>query len=117
MATISFLPISVGPTWEPRKTAQARVLKTEFGDGYGQRVSDGLNPVRDTWSATWENLSIAEATLLDDFLRLLGGAIPFLWIPPGATVAKKFTCETWDRIKVDPAADTISCTFVEVFDL
>jgi phage-related protein len=98
---IQTFPITYGPDWQsPRKSA-TRVLKTEFGDGYGQRVGDGINTVRETWDLNWGSLTPDEATNADFFLRARGGYDAFLWTPPRATVAKKWTCESWTLTPLD----------------
>jgi phage-related protein len=110
-------PYSFGPTTSAQKSTEAKTLRAEFGDGYTQRVADGLNSVRDTYSVSWEDISRTDARLIDDFLRARGGFEAFLWTPPGATVSKKWICESWSVTNASTVLDSVSATFVEVFDL
>ena len=37
------------------KQRQARVLTTQFGEGYQQRMTEGLNNITDRWSLSFTN--------------------------------------------------------------
>jgi phage-related protein len=96
---------------------QTRVLKAEFGDGYGQRVADGLNPIRYTYNLSWDNLEDTDADTIEDFLIERGGYKAFYWTPPRSAVALKWVCETWTRVHTTAVLDTVQATFVQVFDI
>lgn len=117
--TTSVFPITYGPNWGIGKSVQTKALRTDFGDGYGQRTVDGINAVRETWPLVWDNLTWAEADAADLFLRnaMNGGFLAFYWLPPGASSYKKWTCEQWTVTPMDGAAKSLSAAFVEVFDL
>jgi phage-related protein len=111
-------PAPYGPTFGgSSKKTSARVRKTDFGDGYGQRVTDGLNALRDEWSVSWDALTESEAATMDAFLRARLGTQFFLWAPPGETLAKKWICAEWTVSPVDAGAYSLSATFTQVFDL
>lgn len=111
-------PISYGPSYagSQRKTT-ARVMKTDFGDGYGQRVADGLNSLRDEWNVIFDSMTEAEMQTADTFLRQRLGSLAFTWTPPGETVPKRWVCNEWSVTPLDPGAFSMSATFVQVFDL
>ena len=111
-------PITYGPSYagSQRKTT-ARVLKTDFGDGYGQRVSDGLNSIRDEWTVIFDSLTEAEAGVVDVFLRQRLGSLSFTWTPPGEVTPKRWVCNEWTVTPLDPGAFSFNATFVQVFDL
>ena len=67
-------------------SVEARVLESQFGDGYVQRAADGYNNVGDTWDPVWENLTNAEKTTLDTFFRSQAGWKAFFWTKPGCTL-------------------------------
>ncbi|RUO11904.1 phage minor tail family protein [Moraxella catarrhalis] len=58
------------------------VSKTQFGDGYAQRVSLGINNQRTDWSGSktgdWQTVILPIKTFLDEHK----GVIPFLWTNP-----------------------------------
>jgi phage-related protein len=108
---------SYAPDWKPKTTSKARVLKSNFGDGYVQRAGDGLNPIDTSISLTWSNLSIGDADDIIEFLEEKAGVEAFYFTPRGSATALKWVCEEWTRSEVDPSSDSISATFIRVFDL
>jgi phage-related protein len=96
---------------------KARVLRTDFGDGYGQRAADGINNMPRTWPLKWENLTEADANTIENFLRARAGYVAFLWTPPRTGTALKWTCEAWSRQPTEGNFVTMTATFNQVFDL
>ena len=113
---LQVFPIPYGMDFGQSKTSNSRSLKAPFGDGYGLRVGDGLNNVRDEWDAKWSNLTPTEATTADLFMRALGGYQAFLWAGQDG-ITKKWICETWIKTPNDAGGTTFSGKFLEVFDL
>ncbi|MFK3915771.1 phage tail protein [Psychrobacter sp. NPDC078501] len=70
---------------------QYRVNKTQFGDGYSQHSSFGINNIIKNWSGTktgdWDTVI---APILD-FLDAHAGVKPFLWTDPHGKT-KQYTC-------------------------
>lgn len=70
-------------------SAEPRVLRAQFGDGYAQTAPDGLNAYLRRWSVVWSNIyqntaasSGAPSALdLDTFWKAHAG-IKFLWLQP-----------------------------------
>jgi len=110
-------PYSTAPTTGASRQVQARVLKAEFGDGYSQRVGDGINTIRYVYAVSWENISRTDANLIDTFFRARGGHQSFYWTAPGEASPRLWVCETWQRTHSTATLDSISATFTEVFDL
>lgn len=106
-------------TWKPapgaKQTVKPRILTAQYGDGYEQRVQDGLNTMPRTWSVSFSG-SVSYIDAIDTFLKALNGAMAFSWTPPRGA-AGRFVCDAqWDRVTVDRATDTLSATFREVFE-
>lgn len=104
-------------TWLPEYGADVeikpKVNRAVFGDGYEQRVRDGINTKARTWNLTFMK-SASDIDLIDSFLSNEAGAGSFDWIPPrGAT--GKWVCDTWKRGISNPGYETITTTFREVF--
>lgn len=108
-------PLAYGPTTSASRAAQAKVLRADFGDGYSQRAADGINTVRDTYTLSWENITRTEAQTCDTFFRARGGYEAFWWTAPGQS-QKKWICSDWQVRHSTATLDSLSATFVEVFD-
>lgn len=104
---------------------ETRVLKAQFGDGYSARALDGINSSTLNVSLMFKNRSNRIITAIDDFLR---GASPFnreqheafFWTPPAPFNAEEllFVCEEkWDIVWGEGNIATLTCKFVQVFDL
>ncbi|WP_126705148.1 phage tail protein [Moraxella catarrhalis] len=86
-------------TWKMNMGASASVhhniTKTQFGDGYAQRVSHGINNQRTDWSGSktgdWQTVILPIKTFLDEHK----GVIPFLWTNPHGQT-KKYVCENYE---------------------
>lgn len=57
-------------------------LRIEFGDGYSERVGDGPQTFRDTWTLVFKNLTPEKARELGQFVREHGARTAFYWAPP-----------------------------------
>jgi phage-related protein len=110
MATFTYVA-----DWGASERTVPRVLKANFGNGYEQRVADGLNWKPRVWDLTFTNRDDTESAAITSFLSACGGVSPFDWTPPiGA--AGKFLCREW-RLSVDNYnASAIQASFEEVFE-
>ncbi len=103
-------PVDVGA----KRTVTPRVLKASFGDGYSQRVPDGLRTQLGSWKVSFSNRSQAEADAITDFFSEKGGHLSFSWIPPGKTNAISVYVPTWEKDVGKGNRWTVSTTFQEV---
>lgn len=60
-----------------------RVFSAQFGDGYEQIASDGINNENRIWTVFYKNLPKSEFDYVISFLRSLKGVEPILAIAPG----------------------------------
>lgn len=97
-------------------TFNADVLQAEFGDGYEQTSSAGLNSVRGTYQASWDVLTEEQRDEIEDFLSARVGAEAFLYTFPGESTERKFKCRMWSRGHVG-GLYTLRAELREVFDL
>lgn len=95
------------------QTTQPRVRVATFGDGYQQRVADGINNAPRTWSLSFRG-STARLAEISAFFEARGGVESFDWTPPYGA-AGKFICKSWGRDVTALSAQTINATFEEVF--
>ena len=94
-------------------TSAFKVNTAQFGDGYSQRVADGINANARSWSVSFTN----QATAIDAiqaFLDTEAGVTSFTWVPP-VGYSGKWLCESYSRSIDDFDNETLSATFTEVF--
>ena len=107
---------SINPTYGAQKTSQPKVRQVQFGDGYVQRLTFGLNQDLKVWNLTFE-VSETDADTIETFLEARGGSESFNWSPPDETSSYKWICLNWSKTIPYLNRATIQATFQEVFDL
>ena len=107
----------IAPDYGAQKNNAPVVRKVQFGDGYEQRLTFGLNQNPKSWRLTFQNITEADSDTIETFLdaRAVDNA-SFDWQPPGSSVAYKWVCETWSRSIPYANRATINATFREVFE-
>ncbi|MFP3564688.1 phage tail protein [Paraburkholderia sp. SIMBA_030] len=94
-------------------SATLRVRKAQFGDGYAQRVKDGLNNRASSFSLTFIN-NAETITAIVAFLDAHDGSSGFYWQPPLRDPGL-FTCENYSEPTKDGGVYTLSATFNQTF--
>lgn len=89
------LPSEPSPDWGYRFQVTPRVGFNQYGDGYSQRVPDGLNTMLRSTTLTYSNRSTTEKEILRIFLENLGGVDNFDWQPEGEPVSSKWYAPEW----------------------
>lgn len=84
------------PDWNAQENPSSNVTKIQFGDGYMQRQTKGMNPISVTWNLTFNSRTDTEANAIIAFLEARYGVTAFTWTPPGQT-QKKWICSSWPR--------------------
>lgn len=107
---------NIAPSMGSSKNRTYNVRRTNFGDGYQQRVADGLNHKRDSWSLTWEGLTDTDADSIETFLDARAGHESFYWTPPNGSQGL-YTCDGYARTEDGPSHATVNAQFVQAFDL
>ena len=107
---------AIAPTYGAQKTSQPRVRQVQFGDGYSQRISFGLNQNPKQWSLTWE-VTETDADTIETFLddRAVDGD-SFTWTPPDSATSYKWICYQWNKTVPYYNRATITATFTQVFE-
>ena len=116
MALNTFTP-AIPPDVGSSISAQHRVNKAKFGDGYIQRSGDGINTKEEAPTLNWSQLTSAEATAIINFLDGQKGYIAFNYTLPGESTPKKFTCEKYSRGYSPGAEYNVSAQLERVYDL
>lgn len=91
-----------------------RIKTAKFGDGYEQRIADGINTRPQEWDLRWRNTkSIIDS--IDAFFATKNGLTAFTWTPPdGAEI--KVLCQSWSKNLINKNVYEISGTFRQVFE-
>lgn len=106
----------ISPDFGASKKAQPRVRAIEFGSGYSQRATFGINQDPKVWSLQWTYLNSTDANNIEDFLEARGGVEAFEWSPPDDTETYKWICQDWTKSLPYANVINISATFIEVFE-
>tara|TARA_R100000988_G_C3971270_1_gene151600 strand:+ start:212 stop:550 length:339 start_codon:yes stop_codon:yes gene_type:complete len=106
---------SFTPIYGTRKSSQPNVRVTQFGDGYQQRTTFGLNQNPKIFNLTF-NLSESDSDTVESFLDARGGKESFDFTPTGESSSSKFICRKWTKSIPYNNRATITATFIEVFE-
>jgi phage-related protein len=105
---------SIAPTYGVQKTSAPNVRIAQFGSGYSQRTTFGLNQNPKTYNLTFE-VSETDADTIEDFLDARGGVEKFDFTPPGDS-SGKYICRNWSKSIPYLNRATIQVTFEQVFE-
>lgn len=118
MAIIPFpATISLPEFKDTSNEVTLRVLKNNFGDGYTQRIKDGLNTRKEMWQLRWTNIRTDEYEAIKTFLDERDGWQAFSWTAPGNPGPLFYICEKYSHVPVWPGYWNLSATFEQVYDL
>jgi len=110
MATFTYTP-----SFEATESSRPNVRKVEFGDGYSQRLTLGLNQNPKEWSLVFKERTNTERDQILGFLDARQAAESFDWTPPRGT-AGKYVCAEWQVTLSAFNFNTIQATFRQVFE-
>lgn len=102
------------PSYNASLARKPRIKAASFGDGYQQRIADGINNTPQQWSLNFQ-ASRADIDAIDAFLTARGGLLAFTWTPSGFAEVKVI-CSEWARSILTPNTGTISAKFEQVFE-
>ena len=107
-------PTTVNPTYGLTKTSKPKICIAQFGSGYSQRSTFGINQNLKVYKLKWENISEADADEIEDFLDARAGVEHFDYTPPRESASKKLICRDWSKTITFVDRATINATFEEV---
>tara|TARA_B100001778_G_scaffold310216_1_gene292222 strand:+ start:257 stop:625 length:369 start_codon:yes stop_codon:yes gene_type:complete len=109
----------VSPSFSPSLSIEQNVEVVELGDGYQQRLLNGLNTKKRRWTLPFNSRSDAVTTNILNFLESStggnNGQKAFTWTPPYGLTGK-WVCDTINVEKIAYDLNNISLQFVEVFE-
>ena len=108
--------VDIKPTYNTRITHKPNVSIVRFGDGYQQRLTQGLNTNPVTANLVFE-ISQSES---DSAIAFLNARITnnesFDFTLPSETTSRKFICTSYPRTIPFLNRVRLTCTFQEVFE-
>lgn len=103
------------PSYDFSVSNQPRVASVRFGDGYEQRMQDGINNHLLTLNFAFEQRKLAETTAILHFLTERKGTESFVFTPlPPRAKAKRFVCREWEDSQQFYENYSVRATFQEV---
>ena len=108
---------AIDPSYGAQKRSQPNVRTVQFGDGYQNRLTMGINQNPKEWQLEFRNLTEANADTIEAFLdaRAADNA-SFDWSPPDETSTYKWICKSWTKTLPYSNLATIQTTFTQVFE-
>ena len=131
MPDIGFTVPGVSGQVVPDKTLQRqtspKVRIAAFGDGYQQRIADGINTLEDVFTANFTNRTKAEADDIEAFLRDKKGVSSFDFTFPDSNSSSndsagdpvttvKVVCTQWSQQFSNSGSYNITSTFQRVYE-
>lgn len=108
---------SIAPTFDAQKNSRPRTRIVQFGDGYEQRLSFGLNQNPKEWSLTFM-VNNTDADTIETFLDARADdSQSFDWTPPNEITSYKWVCAEWTKRIVGDNFNQINATFRQVYEL
>lgn len=116
-ATVGTSTGGTTPDFGASRKSQPVVRKVQFGDGYEQRLTYGLNQNPRVWDLTWTAKDSTDADAIEAFFdaRAADNA-SFTWTPLDEVTAYKWVVESWSRDLRYANVNTITATFRQVFE-
>ena len=102
------------PSYNSELNIQPTVKRTQFGDGYVQRVPENINSILLPFNLTFDRRTDAETRAILHFLNARKGSESFVFLPPFPyNQYKLFVCENWTHSQVFVDNHTIRAVFQE----
>lgn len=102
------------------KTSSPRVLIAKFGDGYEQRLVDGINSIEEQFNVTFNNRSAEEIDDIMGYLASLKGVTSFTYTIPnqvsGGELAIKVVCDQWSQVYHHDGYYSATANFRRVYE-
>lgn len=102
------------------RTSTPRVLVARFGDGYEQRLADGINSINETFRVTFNNRTKEEIDDITAYLGSLNGTTAFTYTIPDSNNSGetdiKVVCDTFTQNYSYGDFYSASATFRRVYE-
>lgn len=103
------------------RSSKPRVRSAKFGDGYEQRIADGINSIEETFNVSFKNRTKAELDAITGYLNSLGGVTSFDFTFPddngsGGETTIKVVCDTFNQTYSNDNFFSATATFRRVYE-
>ena len=99
------------------KASTPDVNIAQFGSGYSQRSTFGINQNLKTWNLRWENISEIDSDTIETFLDARAGKESFDFTAPGESASAKYICRSWTKTIPYPNLANIQAKFEQVAEV
>ena len=107
-------PTTVNPSYGAVKNSEPNVRIAQFGSGYSQRSTFGINQNLKIYNFNWRNISETDADEIETFLDARAGVENFDYTPPHHSSALKFICTRRTRTAILNNRVIMNLTFEQV---
>ena len=100
------------------RTSKPSVVSASFGNGYSQRISQGINTQTDSWELSFTNQPTTVANEILSFFESKKGVDSFWFLPPyDANIPYLVICSEWSYEHTSHISKSITATFTRVYDI
>lgn len=105
-------------TFDSQKTKVIQEISASFGDNYQQIAPAGMNPIKDSWTINWKNLTATEKDIIENSIIKTGSWDIYIWTPLYENNQKKFRIikDSYERKASSSHSFQVSIKFKQVFD-
>lgn len=115
-ATVGTSAGGTTPDFGAQKSSRPNVRIAQFGSGYSQRTTFGLNQNPKTWTLKWSASSNTNADAIEAFFDARSGVESFEWTPIEDSTEYSWICKEWQRTHLYSDINEITATFEQVFE-
>jgi len=98
----------ISPDKGLQRQSTPRVLVARFGDGYEQRIADGINSINETFQVTFNNRTKEEIDDITTYLASLNGTTAFTYTIPDSNQTSNVSPDTAGERRLKVVCDTFS---------
>ena len=102
------------------RSTKPKVLFAQFGDGYEQRLADGINTLEETFQVSFNTRTKEEIDDIVAFFENKAGVTAFTYTIPDSNnsgeTAIKVVCSTWNKTWVYGDYYSATATFKRVYE-
>lgn len=103
------------PSYGATTIVEPKILSMRFGDGYEQRIQDGVNNTLLKIDLSFDLRGSAEAAAIVHFLTARAGVESFLFTPPEPyATLRNFLCRSWNHTAIFYENNSIKTAFEQV---
>lgn len=99
------------------RNVKQNLLIAKFGDGYEQRVGNGINTKQEKYNVSFKNRSVTEVNKIAEFLdAYIGKNFDFRVTNHSGTEVLKVICETYNIAYTNTEVHSLSATLRRVYE-